>query len=59
MTTLEYITNLLAERDELRAALAELEPIADRMGGAAPVYDLLHAATQKARAALAKTKGAK
>jgi len=59
MTTLEHITNLLAERDELRAALAELEPIADRMGGAAPVYDLLHAATQKARAALAKTKEAK
>ena len=28
MTTLEYITNLLAERDELRAALQSLLPLA-------------------------------
>jgi len=28
MTNLEYITNLLAERDELRAALESLLPLA-------------------------------
>ena len=50
MTTLEYITNLLAERDELRAALQSLLPLAAH---ASPDDVSVHAA----RAALAALAG--
>ena len=52
MTNFQYITNLHAERDELRAALESLLPLAVHTS---PDDVAVHAA----RAALAKTKGAK
>jgi len=52
MTTVKYITNILAERDELRAALESLLPLAVHTS---PDDVAVHAA----RAALAKTKEAK
>jgi len=52
MTNLEHITNLLAERDELRAALESLLPLAVHTS---PDDVAVHAA----RAALVKTKEAK
>ncbi len=52
MTTVKYITNLHAERDELRIALESLLPLAVHTS---PDDVAVHAA----RAALAKTKEAK
>ena len=53
----EANARLIASAPDLLEALRELEPIAHRLGGESPKYDLLNNATAKARAAIATAEG--